>query len=323
MLRLIGETNIDFLGRRRGSFLLSLIVIVVGLASVAVRGGIRLGVDFTGGVQVEVAIESQEGAALDIGRVRDAVASAGFDNRNIQRVGRDEDNEFLIHVQTDAVQEAVASSDSVTVPRTTSDSIMESLRAEFAPDPVVLRAVESVGPKVGGELRLAALQAVLLAMLLVVVYVGWRFELRYALATLVAVGHDVVVTLGLFSLFNKEMTLSIVAALLTLVGYSVNDTIVVFDRIREELKQKQRRESSENIFNTGINKTLSRTLLTSFTTLFVLFALLFYGGAVIHDFAWVLAIGVLVGTYSSIFIAAPLVIVWQKRQAMREAEKAA
>lgn len=322
MLRLIGETNIDFMGRRRGSFLLSVAVIVIGLASIAVRGGIRLGVDFTGGVQVEVAIESESGI-VEIGRVRDAVAAAGFDNRNIQQVGSAEDNEFLIHVQTDEVQGAVAASDSVTVPRTTSDSIMESLRAQFAPDPVILRAVESVGPKVGSELRLAALQAVLLAMLLVVVYVGWRFELRYALATLVAVGHDVIVTLGLFSLFNKELTLSIVAALLTLVGYSVNDTIVVFDRIREELKQKQRRESSENIFNTGINKTLSRTVLTSVTTLFVLFALLFYGGAVIHDFAWVLAIGVLVGTYSSIFVAAPLVIVWQKRQAMREAQKAA
>ena len=321
MLRVIGETNIDFIGRRRGAFLLSAVVIIVGLASIAARGGIRLGVDFTGGVQVEVAVQSDAGT-VDIGRVRDAVAGAGYDNRNIQQVGQAEDNEFLIHVQTEEL-EATASGDSTTVGRSTSQRILDSLRSEFATNTVVLRSVESVGPKVGSELRRAALQAVLLAMLLVVVYVAWRFELRYALATLVAVGHDVIVTLGLFSLFNKELTLSIVAALLTLVGYSVNDTIVVFDRIREELKQKQRRESNESIFNTGINKTLSRTVLTSVTTLFVLFALLIYAGAVIHDFAWVLAIGIVVGTYSSVFIAAPLVIVWQKRQALREAKKAA
>ncbi len=320
MLRVIGETSIDFIGKRRTTFLLSLVVIIVGLASVAVRGGIRLGVDFTGGVQVEVAVESQAGN-VDIGRVRDAVASAGYDNRNIQQIGRAEDNEFLIHVQVEEV--ATAATDTTTIGRSTSDSIMESLRSEFASDTVVLRELDTVGPKVGNELRMAALQSILLAMLLVVVYVAWRFELRYALATLVAVGHDVLVTIGLFSIFNKEMTLAIIAALLTLVGYSVNDTIVVFDRIREELKQKQRRESNESIFNTGINKTLSRTILTSFTTLFVLLALLFYGGPVIHDFAWVLAIGIVVGTYSSVFVAAPLVIVWQKRQALREAKKAA
>jgi preprotein translocase subunit SecF len=320
MLRLIGDTNIDFISRRRAAFMLSLAIIVVGLASIALHGGIRMGVDFTGGVQVEVAVESGTGP-VGIGRVRDAVAAAGYDNRNIQQVGGAEDNEFLIHVQTLDMQEAA--DDSTTIGTTTSERIMGSLRSEFSSETVVLRAVESVGPKVGAELRLAALQAILLAMLLVVVYVGWRFELRYALATLVAVAHDVVVTLGLFSLFNKEMTLSIVAALLTLVGYSVNDTIVVFDRIREELKHKQRRESNESIFNSGINKTLSRTVLTSITTLFVLLALLVYGGAVIHDFAWVLAIGVVVGTYSSIFVAAPLVIVWHKRQALREAKKAA
>lgn len=320
MLRLIGETKIDFIGKRRTAFVLSLAIMVVGSVSVALHGGIRLGVDFTGGVQVEVAVDSGTGA-VGIGRVRDAVAAAGYDNRNIQQVGRADDNQFLIHVQTLELHEAA--DDTTTIGTSTSERIMGSLREEFASETVVLRAVESVGPKVGGELRMAALQAILLAMLLIVVYVGWRFELRYALATLVAVAHDVLVTLGLFSLFNKEMTLSIVAALLTLVGYSVNDTIVVFDRIREELKHKQRRESNESIFNTGINKTLSRTVLTSMTTLFVLFALLFWGGAVIHDFAWVLAVGIVVGTYSSIFVAAPLVIVWHKRQALREAKKAA
>jgi preprotein translocase SecF subunit len=131
------------------------------------------------------------------------------------------------------------------------------------------------------------------------------------------------VVISLFSIFNKEMTLSIIAALLTLVGYSVNDTIVVFDRIREELKRKQRRESFQIIFNAGINRTLSRTVLTSVTTMFVLIALFFYGGEVIHDFSWVLMVGIGIGTYSSIFIAAPLVVEWEERTAMREAQRAA
>ncbi|UCE02049.1 MAG: protein translocase subunit SecD [Candidatus Latescibacterota bacterium] len=326
--RLVGDTAIDFIGKRRSSFVLSTIVILVGLGSIAVRGGIRLGVDFTGGVQVEVAIEENVGEVVDIGRVRDAVAAAGYDNRNIQQVGGAEQNHFLIHLQT--VEERSLSPDeaeaqegeSSTIATTTSERILQSLRDEFA-GAVTLRSVESVGPKVGNELRNAAIEGVLAAMLLVVLYVAWRFEFRYGVATLAAVAHDVLVTLGLFSLFNKEMTLSIVAALLTLVGYSVNDTIVIFDRIREELKQKQRRESFESIFNAGINKTLTRTILTSFTTLFVLVSLLVYGGEVIHDFAWVLMIGVIVGTYSSIFVAAPLVIVWQKRRAEREARRAA
>jgi SecD/SecF fusion protein len=326
--RLVGDTAIDFIGRRRGAFLLSTMVIVVGLGSVALRGGVRVGVDFTGGVQVEVAIEQNVGEVVDIGRVRDAVAAAGYDNRNIQQVGGAEQNHFLIHLQT--VEERSLSpgeaeaqeGESSTIATTTSERILQSLRQEFA-GAVTLRSVESVGPKVGSELRNAAIEGVLAAMLLVVLYVAWRFEFRYGVATLAAVAHDVLVTLGLFSLFNKEMTLSIVAALLTLVGYSVNDTIVIFDRIREELKHKQRRESFESIFNAGINKTLTRTILTSVTTLFVLVSLLVYGGEVIHDFAWVLMVGVIVGTYSSIFVAAPLVIVWQKRRAEREARRAA
>jgi preprotein translocase subunit SecF len=187
---------------------------------------------------------------------------------------------------------------------------------------VELRGIESVGPKVGRELRSAAIQAVLAAILLVLVYVAFRFEFRFGVATIFAAGHDVLFLLGLFSLLNKEMTLTVVAAFLTLVGYSVNDTIVVFDRIREELKLRQKRESAEAIFNHAINKTLGRTLLTGVTTLLVLAALYFFGGDVLHDFAWVLLIGIVVGTYSSIFVAAPLVIEWQKRVDQREAAKA-
>src|SRR5262249_13228615 len=160
------------------------------------------------------------------------------------------------------------------------------------------------------ELRFKAIQAVLLSILLVMVYVAWRFELRFGVTTIIAAAHDVLFVLGLFSILNKEMTLTVIAAFLTLVGYSVNDTIVVFDRIREELKDRQRRDPYEKIFNDAINKTLSRTLLTGVTTLIVLIALFFFAGDVVHDFAWVLLVGILVGTYSSIFVAAPLVVEW-------------
>ena len=323
MLRLVKDTKINFLGQRKKTLFLSMTIIVLGLASLAVRGGIRMGVDFTGGVQVEVGIIPTDGGLVDIGEVRDAVQVAGYDNRNIQRLGGGDVNNFLVHVQEASEADAAGDQSAVDIGSETSTRILEELRNHFGSGAVDLRGVESVGPKIGAELRGAAIQAVVLALLLVMVYVTWRFEFRFGVATLVAVLHDVLLVVGLFSIFNKEMTLSIVAALLTLVGYSVNDTIVVFDRIREELRKKQRRETTENIFNTGINATLSRTILTSLTTMFVVVALFVYGGSVIHDFAWVLLIGILVGTYSSIFVAAPLVVEWQKRVELREEKKSA
>jgi len=324
MLRLVRDTNIDFIGQRRKTLVLSLAIIIAGLVSVVAHGGLRMGVDFTGGVQVEVGITPASGGIVDIGDVRTAVDRAGYDNRNIQRLGGPETNNFLIHLQETSEGEDVTGRESaVDVSASTTAKILDELRSAFGGSAVELRGVESVGPKIGAELRGAAVQAVLLALLLVMIYVAWRFEFRFGVATLVAVLHDVLVVVGLFSIFNKEVTLSIVAALLTLVGYSVNDTIIVFDRIREELKKKQRRDSVAAIFNAGINHTLSRTLLTSGTTLLVVIALFVYGGSVIHDFAWVLFVGILVGTYSSIFIAAPLVVEWQRRVQMREAAKSA
>jgi preprotein translocase subunit SecF len=324
-MRLIRDTNIDFMGKRRIAFLISLAIIVPGLVSMAVRGGSKLGVDFTGGVQVEVRLVPKAGAAqpagLSIEPVRQAVAAAGYDNRNIQRAGGGEENDFLIHVQATAAGQAVTG-DEANVGETTATRIVGALRQQLPGHDVVLRQVQSVGPRVGSELKGAAVQAVLLSMLLVMAYVAWRFEFRFGVTTIIATFHDVLFVLGLFSILGKEMTLTVVAAFLTLVGYSVNDTIVVFDRIREELKIKQRRETYESIFNGAINKTLGRTLLTGLTTLLVLASLFLYGGEVIHDFAWVLLVGILVGTYSSIFVAAPLVIEWQKRADAREAAKA-
>ncbi len=309
MLTLIKETNIDFIGRRKVGFIVSAVTLLIGLGSIAVRDGLRLGVEFTGGVQIDVQIDGT--TAAEITSIRDAVGGAGYDNRNIQAVRQGSRTSFLIHLPTTEAVGATATAS--TLGSTSSDAILQALRARFPNQTVTLLSLESIGPKVGSELRGAAVQAMLLSILLILLYIAWRFEWLFGVATVAALAHDLLLTLGLFSLFNKEVTLSIVAAFLTLAGYSVNDTIVIFDRIREELKLKQRRESVDRIFNGAINKTLSRTLLTSVTTMLVLISLLIYGGDVIQDFAWVLAIGIVVGTYSSIFVASPLVIQWYHR----------
>jgi preprotein translocase subunit SecF len=318
-MRLIPDTHFDFMSKRYWAFAFSLAIIVPGLISMLARHGLRSGVDFTGGSQVEVQILPNAGGTSEvpIETVRAAVAAAGYKNDAIQRAGGGLENDFLIHVAVaDERQDDMAAGQHV------ADAIVSELQRRFPDHKVTLMGVESVGPKVGKELKSAAIQAVLASIILILVFVAFRFEFRFGVATIVAAAHDVLFLLGLFSLLNKEMTLTVVAAFLTLVGYSVNDTIVVFDRIREELKLRQKRESYEAIVNDAINKTLSRTLLTGVTTLLVLTALYFWGGEVIHDFAWVLLVGILVGTYSSIFVAAPLIVEWQKRADMREAAKA-
>jgi preprotein translocase SecF subunit len=322
-MRLIRETNYDFMSKRYAAFIFSLAIIVPGIISMVARGGLNLGVDFTGGTQVEVQVLSTSGGPADvpIEKVRQAVAAAGFDNRAIQKAGGGEVNDFLIHVQGTAKGAGVANDE--TSGRHVAEAILAQLKQTFPDLKPEVRQVQAVGPKVGSELKTAALQAVLASILLVLIYVAFRFEFRFGVATIVAATHDVLFVLGLFSLLNKEMTLTVIAAFLTLVGYSVNDTIVVFDRIREELKLRQKRDAYPVIFNSAINKTLSRTLLTGVTTLLVLLSLFFAGGEVVHDFAWVLLIGIVVGTYSSIFVAAPMVVEWQKRSDERAAAKAA
>jgi preprotein translocase subunit SecF len=177
---------------------------------------------------------------------------------------------------------------------------------------IIIERVEMVGPKVGKDLRMKALLAILYAIIGIVIYISWRFELQYAVAAIIALLHDVLITMGAFSLLDKEFTLVIVAAFLTIIGYSLNDTIVVFDRIRENTRRKSK-ESLKDIINSSINQTLSRTLLTSGTTLLVVVALFFLGGEIIHDFSFALLVGVVVGTYSSIFIASVFLVYWESR----------
>jgi len=290
--------HINFIANRRRFMLISGILLAIGIASVFVHRGFRMSIDFAGGALVEIRLVHP----VPLQDVRDVMSDAGFASAEVTHFG--EENEYLIKVK------AVAEADSV------AEDIKNALAASIPAQEIDIRRVESVGPKIGSELRTAAFWAIMYSLLGIVVYVSWRFEFRFAIAAIIALIHDILFTLGFFSLTNLEVSLAVIAAILTIVGYSLNDTIVVFDRIRENL-HTMRRESYEKLVNTSINETLSRTLITSLTTIFVVLALVLFGGEVIKDFALTLLVGVIVGTYSSIFIASPVLVEWQLRRAKR------
>ena len=233
----------------------------------------------------------------------DGLKTIGLGESTIQEFGSKKD--ILIRVErSEEKLEAVGA------------MVKRSLSQKFNSDDITVERVEMVGPKVGRDLREKALLSILYAIIGIVIYISWRFEFQYAIAAIIALMHDVLVTMGAFSILDKEFTLVIVAAFLTIIGYSLNDTIVVFDRIRENLRRKGKLSLSE-IINSSINQTLSRTLLTSGTTLLVVLALFFFGGEIIHDFSFALLVGVFVGTYSSIFIASVFLVYWASRQTTR------
>ncbi|RMH52999.1 MAG: protein translocase subunit SecF [Zetaproteobacteria bacterium] len=302
------DIDIDFIGKRKIAFLLSGLMVAASIVLLVVRG-LNFGIDFTGGTLVEVRFATPP----QIAEVRKAITPAGYGQAIIQRFGAP--NEILIRVQN---REGEKSS-------VISARVLDALNRHFHASPVEMRRVEYVGPQVGRELTRAGIMAVLIAMVAILLYVTFRFEFRFALGADAALLHDVTIVLGLFSLTGKEFTLPVVAALLTVIGYSLNDTIVVFDRIRENLeanRRRKRRLDEMTVANHSINQTLARTLMTSFTTLLVVFALFLLGGAVIHDFAFALIAGILVGTYSSIFVASPIMLAL-KGMFDREKEEAA
>ena len=303
-LRIFGETSFNFLRIRRAAFVGSVLVVLVGLGSTVTKGGYNIGIDFAGGTLLELHFTP----AVPVGEIREALGRVDLEERvvdlrqsEIKQFGPPTD--VLIRVEEEAKGTLVA------------DAIKRRLRARFASsigdETEWLRRQEAVGPKIGSALKQDAIKAVLLSMVLIILYIWWRFkQIQFGIAAVAALLHDVLITLGIFSLTNKEISLAIVAALLTIVGYSLNDTIVVFDRIRENLNL-YRRDSYRNIINRSINDCLNRTALTSGTTLLVVLALFVSGGEVIKDFAFALIIGVFVGTYSSSFVASPLVLEWQ------------
>jgi preprotein translocase subunit SecF len=289
------KANMNFIAVRRRTMVVSAIAIFAGLVSVALHRGFKSSIDFAGGALVEIGLKQP----VPVSDIRALVTSAGFEGAEITRFG--EEGDYLIKVKSVGDAAEVA------------DSLKTVVSAGVGGQEVDLRRVESVGPKIGSELRTAAFWAVIYSLIGILIYVGWRFDFRFAVAAIIATAHDVFITLAFFSFSGMEISLSVIAALLTIVGYSLNDTIVVFDRIRENLGIK-RRENFENLVNSSVNETLSRTVITAGTTLLALVALLVFGGEVIRDFALTLTVGVVVGTYSSIFIASPVLVEWQIRR---------
>ena len=293
-MRFLKETNIDFLSMRRFGFVISGSFILAGIVSLLLQGGPLLSIDFTGGTLAQIRFEE----APDIAKVRSALEALDVGIGEVQTFGTP--NEILIRLQLSQNAENLTS------------ELKAALQAQFPGQSIDFRRVETVGPKIGSELKGKAFFAVFTAIIGILIYISIRFELKFAIGAIAALIHDVLITLGIFSILNYEISLAIIAAFLTIVGYSLNDTIVVFDRVRENMKLLKNIDH-KTIFNKSINESLSRTIITSLTTFAVVFILYIAGGEVIRYFAFAMIIGVIVGTYSSIYVASPVVFLWQQR----------
>ena len=294
MIQLFRNPNYNFIGRRRWAYIVSALFIAVGLASMISKGGLRYDIDFEGGTLVQVRFA--EPPRVD--RIRTSLAAIGLGESIIQEFG--DDREFIIRMHlTGATSEEVTR------------RIRSGLESDRALGAFEVRRVEFVGPQVGRELQLQALYAVLTGLVCITLYIAFRFDLKGGVAATVAVFHDVLVSLGALSLADREFSLTVLAGLLTIIGYSVNDTIVAYDRLRENRgKLAPKGQTFAQQMNAAINQTLSRTVLTALTVFFSTAILLFFGGKVLEDMAFTLFVGVITGTYSTIYIAGALVVDW-------------
>jgi len=289
------DTHFDFIGKKKITLWISTAAILISFGSIFLHGGLRYGVDFAGGLVAAIKFSKP----VDVSAVRSASDAIGLKDAVVQKFGGE--NEFLIRVEK-------ATSDLETM----SKSLQTSLKGQFRDNPVEIRSLEVVGPKVGKDLKTKAMWAVGLAFLGILIYVAFRFhEFSYGLGGIVALFHDVVVTFGAISVFNIEFSLNVLAVILTIIGFSINDTIVIFDRVRENIK-KMRKEDLVTVFNVSINETLGRTILTTGTVMLVVLILFFFAGEVIHDFTIALIVGLITGTYSTVYIASPVVLVWEQ-----------
>lgn len=374
-MRFFGETHIDFIGRRKKAFLISGIIITIGIISILVKGGLKLGLDFTGGVEVNLKFNSSP----SIARIRSGLAKIGLDKAIIQQYGRKEENLVLIKYKVEETSQQIASEiinyrrthkeftalqelsniagieavgyeelvslftldplekEKVELNQIDEESLVslirqvvhkkitakieEGIKREFeeGENSFLVQSINLIGPQVSKELQKSAILAIVFALIGMLVYITWRFELKFAVGAVIALAHDVFISIAALSLGNYEITLPIIAAVLTIIGYSLNDTIVVYDRIRENLKtQRKGKMSLKEIINLGINQSLSRTIITSLTTFMVVLTLFIWGGAVIRGFAFALLVGVVAGTYSSDFIAAPVVYAWRKKNVAKK-----
>jgi len=289
------DTHIDFIGKRKYALIISTIAILISFGSIFFHSGLKYGVDFAGGILLQIKFSK----SVDISEVRNALEATGSKEAMVQKFGGE--NEFLIRIEK--------SSEEL---ETLSKNIQSSLQEKFKDKPLEVRRAEVVGPKVGKDLKRKALWAVGLSFAAILVYVAFRFHtFSYGLGGIVALVHDVIVTYGAISLFELEYSLSLLAVILTIIGFSINDTIVIFDRVRENIK-KMRKDNLETIMNVSINETLGRTILTTGTVMMVVLILFFFGGAVIHDFAKAMIVGLVTGTYSTVYIASPVVLLWNR-----------
>jgi preprotein translocase subunit SecF len=294
MIEILGRTNIDFMGKRRIAFVCSGIMMALGILALVqiTRGAANLGIDFAGGTAVQLKFDQP---------VRTDEARAALERNNLHGAEIQEfvsENKLLIRVKaTTTIEEKVA------------DRVVAIFGKEFPSNKLEVDASMEIGPTIGHKLQEDALIAILISFAGIILYIAARFEFRFGVAAAVSTFHDVLAVLGLFYILDKEVTLLVVTALLTLAGYSLTDTVVVFDRIRENLRVR-RRDGLETIINNGINQVLSRTIVTSLTVVLVLVPLTLAGGEVLHDFSLALLCGVIVGTYSSIFVASPLLVIW-------------
>lgn len=290
------NTKIDFVGKIKFALILSWVLIGIGIVSMVIKGGPLYGIDFSGGTLMQIKFAKKVSA----GAIRKALKDMGVQTGSVQSVGAEADNEFLLNYET--TEEDLEQF---------SEKIREQFVATFGKDSFEIRRAEIVGPKVGKDLREKALFAVGLSCIGMLIYIWFRFEFRFGLGAVLGLVHDVLITFGALSLTNTPIDLPVVAALLAIVGYSVNDAIIVCDRIRENIP-KMTREKLGTIINVSVNQTLSRTILTAGTTIMAIIALYIFGGTVIHDFAFTMVVGVITGTYSSIYVACPVVIYWEK-----------
>ena len=288
-MKSLSDVKIDFMAKRKLAMVLSIVMVITAIASLVTRG-LNFGIDFTGGTLVELAYQSP----VELSQVREVLGKGGFDDAVVQHFGTPKDILVRIGIREGVSQNEIGS------------KVLAILQTASS-EPVERRRNEYVGPQVGEELTEQGGLAMLYALIGILIYVALRFEYRFSVGSVAALVHDVMITLGIFSIFQFEFDLPVLAALLAVIGYSLNDTIVVFDRIRENFR-RMRKGTPVEIMNTSINQTLSRTLVTSLTTLLVLVALFILGGEIIHGFAQALIIGVMVGTYSSIYVASTVTL---------------
>jgi preprotein translocase subunit SecF len=301
MFRIIKETNIDFIGQRYKAFALSGLLVALGLFAfvMVLLGKANMGLDFAGGTMLQGSFQQP----INVSNLRSAVTGNGFAEASIQKVEQfNAPNSFIIRVKETSVggEKAI-------------DKLMEIIATAFPGNAFTKDSEHTIGPAVGESLRKSAQWAVLISVLGMLIYIGLRFDFRSGVAATVATFHDVLTILGIFYLLDKEITLLVITALLTLAGYSLTDTVVVYDRIRENLKKFRKKGEFVGTINRSINEVLSRTLMTSMTVLVVVIILFIFGGEVLRDFALAMIIGVVVGTYSSIFVASPIVVEWEAR----------